>query len=81
MCTHILITHDHADHVKSVGSLSTDYHLPVYATRKVHAGIERNYCVRKKIVPNHAHVIEKGVHFPGGRVQGYSVWGASRQYG
>jgi len=60
---HILITHDHADHVKSVGSLSTDYHLPVYATRKVHAGIERNYCVRKKIVPNHAHIIEKGVPF------------------
>lgn len=31
----ILITHDHADHVKSVGSLSNDYHLPVYTTRKV----------------------------------------------
>ena len=58
---HILITHDHADHVKSVGSLSTDYHLPVYATRKIHVGIERNYCVRKKIAPNHVHVIEKGV--------------------
>ena len=27
---HILITHDHADHVKSVGSLSNDYHLSVY---------------------------------------------------
>ena len=58
---HIFITHDHADHVKSVGSLSTDYHLPVYATRKIHVGIERNYCVRKKIAPNHVHVIEKGV--------------------
>lgn len=60
---HILITHDHADHVKSVGSLSTDYHLPVYTTRKVHQGIERNYCVRKKIAPNLAHVIEKGTPF------------------
>ena len=60
---HVLITHDHADHVKSVGSLSTDYHLPVYTTRKVHQGIERNYCVRKKIEPNHAHVIEKNVTF------------------
>ena len=58
---HIFITHDHAGHVKSVGSLSTDYHLPVYATRKIHVGIERNYCVRKKIAPNHVHVIEKGV--------------------
>ena len=60
---HILVTHDHADHVKSVGSLSNDFHLPVYTTRKVHMGIERNYCVRKKIVPQNVHVIEKGVPF------------------
>ena len=30
---------------------------------KVHQGIERNYCVRKKIEPNHARVIEKKVTF------------------
>lgn len=59
----ILITHDHADHVKSVGSLSNDYHLPVYSTHKVHVGIERNFCVRKKIMPTNVHVIEKGVPF------------------
>ena len=28
----ILITHDHADHVRSVGCLSHDYGLPVYTT-------------------------------------------------
>ena len=60
---HVLVTHDHADHVKSVGSLSNDYHLPVYTTRKVHQGIERNYCVRKKISPDLARVIEKGEPF------------------
>ena len=60
---HILVTHDHADHVKSVGSLSNDYHLPVYTTRKVHVGIERNYCVRKKIAPDMAQIVEKGVPF------------------
>ena len=32
----VLITHDHADHVKSVGSLSRDYGLPIYATHRVH---------------------------------------------
>ena len=32
---HIFITHDHADHIKCVGSLSHDYHLPVYATAAV----------------------------------------------
>lgn len=45
----ILITHDHADHIKSVGSLSHDYFLPVYATRDVHHGIENNYHVQRKI--------------------------------
>lgn len=59
----ILITHDHADHVKSVGSLSNDYHLPVYTTRNVHSGIENNYCVRKKINGANVHVVEKGVPF------------------
>lgn len=59
----ILITHDHADHVKSVGSFSGDYHVPVYATRKVHDGIERNYCVRRKINSDNIKIIEKGKTF------------------
>ena len=46
---HVLITHDHADHIKSVGSFSHDYTLPVYATPKVHAGIDHNYCITRKV--------------------------------
>ena len=45
----ILITHDHADHIKSVGAFSHDYNVPIYATEKVHSGIERNYCVQRKL--------------------------------
>ena len=45
----ILVTHDHADHVKSVGAISNEYSVPVYATAAVHEGIAKNYCVRKKI--------------------------------
>lgn len=59
----IIITHDHADHVKSVGSMSRDYGLPVYTTHKVHVGIERNYCVRCKISQERVKVIEKDVTF------------------
>lgn len=54
----VLITHDHADHVKSVGSLSSDLCLPVYATRRVLKGIEDNCCVRKKIRPGYERKIE-----------------------
>ena len=46
---YVLITHDHADHIKSVGSISYEYHLPIYATRQVHMGINRNYCVQRKL--------------------------------
>ena len=45
----ILVTHDHADHVKSVGSLSHEHGLPVYATAAVHDGIDKNYCVSRKV--------------------------------
>ncbi len=58
---HVLVTHDHADHIKSVGSFSHDYHVPVYATRKVHVGINRNYCVTQKVTPENARMLEKGV--------------------
>lgn len=59
----ILITHDHADHVKSVGSLSSDLCVPVYSTCAVHHGIEENYCVRKKIRPGYERYIEHGEVF------------------
>jgi phosphoribosyl 1,2-cyclic phosphodiesterase len=45
----VLITHDHADHIKSVGSFSHEYKVPVYATQKVHMGIDHNYCVARKV--------------------------------
>ena len=57
---HVLVTHDHADHIKSVGSLSADFALPIYATREVHAGINRNYCVTKKVAQELACYVEKG---------------------
>ena len=56
---HVIVTHDHADHIKSVGSLSNDYHLPVYATAEVHHGIMLNKCVRSKISQADKKIIEK----------------------
>jgi phosphoribosyl 1,2-cyclic phosphodiesterase len=55
----VIVTHDHADHIKSVGSLSNDYHLPVYATAEVHHGIMLNKCVRSKISQADKKIIEK----------------------
>ncbi len=57
---HLLITHDHADHIKCVGSLSHELHLPVYATEAVHHGIDRNYCVTRKVDPIDRHLLVPG---------------------
>ena len=57
---HVLITHDHADHIKSVGSISYEYHLPIYATRNVHDGIDRNYCVARKLKPEMKRYVTPG---------------------
>ena len=59
----ILITHDHADHIKSVGAFSHDYRVPVYATEKVHNGIDRNYCVQRKLMPEYKKLVEVGNTF------------------
>ncbi len=45
----VFITHDHADHIKSVGSLGEKYGIPVYSTPEIHKGINRNYCVTEKL--------------------------------
>lgn len=59
----ILITHDHADHSKSSGSISHEFNLPVFATQLVHKGIEKNYCVRRKIDATLKNIIEKGTTY------------------
>lgn len=45
----ILVTHDHTDHVKAVGVLSNEFHLPVYASEAVHNGMQRNHFMSKKV--------------------------------
>ncbi len=59
----ILITHDHADHIKAVGAFSMEIDAPVYATKDVHIGILQNYCVRKKVPEANVRVINKGETF------------------
>ena len=56
----ILVTHDHTDHVKAVGSLSRDFNLPVYTSARVHDSITRNHYVSKKVPLAQQHTIERG---------------------
>ena len=60
---HVLVTHDHADHIKSVGSFSKDQLVPVYTTKVVHEGITKNYCVQQKVPSDYVNYVEKGTSF------------------
>lgn len=73
--TSILITHDHADHVKCVGSLSHEHTLSVYATQAVHDGIDKNYCVNRKVPSGLRHYVdyEKAVEIGNFRVTPFPV--------
>lgn len=73
----LLVTHDHTDHIRSAGSLGELYHIPVYTTSAVHAGMERNYGMAKKLTSASRRVIERetpfylpGTHF---RVTAFTV--------
>lgn len=45
----VFVSHDHVDHIKSVGTLGEIYHLPIYATAKTHGGIDRSWSVTNKL--------------------------------
>ena len=58
----ILVTHDHADHIKSVGNLGETFNIPVYATEKVHDGIRRSRFVEEVLIQCRREV-EKEIPF------------------
>lgn len=45
----VFVTHDHADHIKAVGTLGEKYGIPIYSTPEVHMGINKNYCMTEKL--------------------------------
>jgi len=58
----VLITHDHADHIRAVGTLGERVHLPIYTTRQIHEGIDRNWGVQEKLRTSRRY-FEKSVPF------------------
>lgn len=45
----VIVTHDHADHIKTVGFLGEKMCIPIYTTEKVHNGIDRSRYVEEKL--------------------------------
>lgn len=59
----VFVTHDHADHVKSVSRLSERLNIPVYATELVHEGIHHNPGVKPKLKKQYIHYISHNHRF------------------
>ena len=55
----VLVTHDHADHIKGVGVLGEKYGIPVYATPETHKGINKNYCMTEKLSTSVRHLYKE----------------------
>ena len=55
----VFVTHDHADHIKAVGTLGEKYGIPIYATPEVHVGINKNYCMTEKLTSTSIRYIYK----------------------
>ena len=59
----ILITHDHADHIKAAGKIGKECCIPVYATPLVHEGMDRNWQNSVKVPEEQRRTIDLGVPF------------------
>lgn len=58
----VLVTHDHADHIKTVGCLGEKLNIPIYTTDAVHKGIDKSRYVEETLIGSRK-VIEKEVSF------------------
>lgn len=58
----VLVTHDHADHIRAVGTIGDRFHVPIYGSKLIHSGIDRNYGVTEKLRTSRKY-FEVGVPF------------------
>jgi len=65
----VIITHDHADHIKSVATLGDKYHLPIYCTAQTFIGINQNKCIKEKLSNAATRFIQKEDPFSIGDLQ------------
>ena len=56
----VFVTHDHADHIKSVGNIARECGKTIFATQLVHEGIACNRCLRIDVPNDRKAFVEKG---------------------
>jgi phosphoribosyl 1,2-cyclic phosphodiesterase len=70
----VFITHDHADHIKSVGGLGERCGIPVYATQEIHTGIDQSHYVDEKLYSSRRIIRkEQSVYIRGFQITAFAV--------
>lgn len=52
----VLVSHDHFDHIKSLGTFTERYKIPVYTTREIIESFDRHFCTRG-FMNGHCHAL------------------------
>ena len=65
----LLVTHDHADHIKAAGVLSETFGIPVYATAEVHRGMLENKCAKRNVPVANRRTVAKNTTLTIGRFE------------
>ncbi|MCQ2334086.1 MAG: MBL fold metallo-hydrolase [Paludibacteraceae bacterium] len=70
----VLVTHDHADHIRAVDTIGEKVHVPIYSTREIHEGIDANYGVKEKLRGSRRYFIkEQSWELFGMRINTFSI--------
>ena len=56
----VLVSHDHFDHIRSLGTFAERFSRPVYATAPCIAAFQRHYCTSGYLGPGRCRVLEAG---------------------
>lgn len=54
----VLVTHDHFDHIRSLGTFTQRFNVPVFATKKLHQALRHNICTGGRLIGNERYLIE-----------------------
>lgn len=70
----VLVTHDHIDHIKSLGVLAEKFHIPVYATERLHRALSAHFCTRGKLYGCvRKSVLDEAFEYDGVRIVPFEV--------
>ncbi|MBO7487764.1 MAG: MBL fold metallo-hydrolase [Bacteroidales bacterium] len=45
----VLVSHDHVDHIRYLGSFTEHYHKPLFATKELHRALDSHFCTRGRL--------------------------------